>query len=128
MQPSVAMSSVAGPPLLDDPFQILSTVPSGINVQFLSGSNIPQVQLPSGWNALLQNPMPVVSVNSISQVQLSANWNCYGTASCLISSHLINHAPPILSNELSNTSVWLCYETAPYLISLILSTMPLSSY
>ena len=32
---------------------------------------------------------------------------CYGTASCLISSHLINHASPILSNELSNTSVWL---------------------
>ena len=39
--------------------------------------------------------------------------NCYGTASCLISSHLINHASPILSNELSNTSVWLCYGTAP---------------
>ena len=38
---------------------------------------------------------------------------CYGTASCLISSHLINHASPILSNELSNTSVWLCYGTAP---------------
>ena len=39
--------------------------------------------------------------------------HCYGTASCLISSHLINHASPILSNELSNTSVWLCYRTAP---------------
>ena len=38
---------------------------------------------------------------------------CYGTASCLILSHLINHAFPILSNELSNTSVWLCYKTAP---------------
>jgi len=34
---------------------------------------------------------------------------CYGTASCLIPSHLINHASPILSNELFNTSVWLCY-------------------
>jgi len=35
---------------------------------------------------------------------------CYGTASCLISSHFINHASSILSNELSNTyliSVWL---------------------
>jgi len=32
---------------------------------------------------------------------------CYRTASCLISSHLINYASPILSNELSNTSVWL---------------------
>jgi len=32
--------------------------------------------------------------------------NCYGTASCLLS-YLINHASPILSNELSNTSVWM---------------------
>jgi len=38
---------------------------------------------------------------------------CYRTVSCLISSHLINHASPILSNELSKTSVWLCYGTAP---------------
>jgi len=66
---------VAGPPLLDDLFQILPTVPSGVNVQFLSGSNISQVQLPSGWNAPLQNPVPVVLVNSIPQVQLPANWN-----------------------------------------------------
>ena len=43
----------------------------------------------------------------------SAVCICYGTASCLIPSHLINHASPILSNELSNTSVWLCYGTAP---------------
>ena len=39
--------------------------------------------------------------------------HCYRTASCIISSHLINHASPILSNELSNTLVWLCYGTAP---------------
>jgi len=37
---------------------------------------------------------------------------CYGTASCLISSHLINHASPILSNELSNTSVWLLWNSS----------------
>jgi len=44
---------------------------------------------------------------------MRAHGICYGTASCLIPSHLINHASPILSNELSNTSVWLCYGTAP---------------
>ena len=38
--------------------------------------------------------------------------DCYGTASCLISSHLINHASPILSNELSNTSVWLLWNSS----------------
>jgi len=38
--------------------------------------------------------------------------NCYGTASCLILSHLINHASPILSNELSNTSVWLLWNSS----------------
>jgi len=37
---------------------------------------------------------------------------CYRTASCLISSHLINHASPILSNELSNTSVWLLWNSS----------------
>jgi len=40
---------------------------------------------------------------------------CYGTASCLISSRLINHASPILSNELSNTyliSVWLLWNSS----------------
>jgi len=37
---------------------------------------------------------------------------CYGTASCLILSHLINHASPILSNELSNTSVWLLWNSS----------------
>ena len=49
--------------------------------------------------------------------------NCYGTAPCLILSYLINHASPILSNELSNTyliSVWL-FRTAPYSIFYILS-------
>jgi len=74
-QPPVAASSVAGPPLLNDPFRILSIVSSGVNVQFLSGSSIPQVLLPPGWNALLQNPVPVVPVNSIPQMQLPANWN-----------------------------------------------------
>jgi len=41
--------------------------------------------------------------------------SCYGTASCLISSHLINHTSPILSNELSNTyliSVWLLWNSS----------------
>jgi len=41
--------------------------------------------------------------------------DCYGTASCLISSHLINHASPILSNELFNTyliSVWLLWNSS----------------
>jgi len=37
---------------------------------------------------------------------------CYGTASCLISSYLINHASPILSNELSNTSVWMLWNSS----------------
>ena len=37
---------------------------------------------------------------------------CYGIASCLISSHPINHASPILSNELSNTSVWLLWNSS----------------
>jgi len=49
----------------------------------------------------------------IREVEYHELAECYGTASCLISSHLINHASPILSNELSNTSVWLCYGTAP---------------
>ena len=44
----------------------------------------------------------------------------YGTASCLISSHLINHVSPILSNELS-TLQFGCYRTALYLIFYILS-------
>jgi len=35
---------------------------------------------------------------------------CYGTASCLLS-YLINHASPILSNELSNTSVWMLWNS-----------------
>ena len=50
----------------------------------------------------------------------SSKRKCYGTASCFIPSHLINHASPILSNKLSNTSVWLCYETAlqPLILSL----------
>ena len=37
--------------------------------------------------------------------------NCYGTASCLLS-YLINHASPILSNELSNTSVWMLWNSS----------------
>jgi len=37
---------------------------------------------------------------------------CYGTAPCLISSHLINHASSILSNELTNTSVWLLWNSS----------------
>jgi len=74
-QPPVAVSSVAGPPLLDDLFWILPTVSFGVNIQFLSESSIPQVLLPPGWNVLLQNPVPVVPVSSIPQVQLSANWN-----------------------------------------------------
>jgi len=40
---------------------------------------------------------------------------CYGTGPCFISSHLINHASPILSNELSNTyliSVWLLWNSS----------------
>ena len=45
---------------------------------------------------------------------------CYGTASCLLS-YLINHASsilsnelstPILSNELSNTSVWMLWNSS----------------
>ena len=45
------------------------------------------------------------------------NWHvsCYGTASCLISSYLINYASLILSNELSNTyliSVWLLWNSS----------------
>jgi len=47
-QPPVTASFVAGPPLLNDPFHILPTVSSGVNVQFLSGSSIPQVLLPPG--------------------------------------------------------------------------------
>ena len=38
--------------------------------------------------------------------------SCYGTASCLISSYLINHASPILSNELFNTSVWMLWNSS----------------
>jgi len=49
---------------------------------------------PTPVNALLDSGVHVVLI-------------CYGTASCLISSYLINHASPILSNELSNTSVWM---------------------
>jgi len=36
---------------------------------------------------------------------------CYRTASCLLS-YLINHASPILSNELSNTSVWMLWNSS----------------
>ena len=75
VQPSVAVSSVAGPSLADDPFQIPPATPSGVNYQFLTGSSISQVQQPSGLNAPLQNPISVVSVDNIPQVQLPANWD-----------------------------------------------------
>ena len=53
---------------------------------------------------------------------MSRLWEggCYGTASCLLS-YLINHASPILSNELStlilsnelsNTSVWMLWNSS----------------
>jgi len=44
--------------------------------------------------------------------KLTADHFCYGTASCLISSYLINHASPILSNALSNTSVWMLWNSS----------------
>ena len=43
---------------------------------------------------------------------LASSASCYGTASCLISSYFINHASPILSNELSNTSVWMLWNSS----------------
>jgi len=57
---SVSGHSIAGLSVPDDSFRVLSTVTSGVNYQFLSGSQIPQVQLPDNWNAPLQNPIPVV--------------------------------------------------------------------
>jgi len=79
---SVSGHPVAGPSVLDDPFRIFSTVTSGVDYQFLSANQIPQVQLPPGWNAPLCNPVPLrphpsgfVPVNQILQVQLSDNWN-----------------------------------------------------
>ena len=45
---------------------------------------------------------------------MASGCHCYGTASCLISSHLINHASPILSNELFNTSVWLLWNSSSF--------------
>jgi len=42
--------------------------------------------------------------------RINAPQHCYGTVSCLLS-YLINHASPILSNELSNTSVWMLWNS-----------------
>ena len=82
MQPSGSgVSVIARPSVSDDSFRILPTVTSGIDYQFLSESNIPQVQLPPGWNAPLYNPVPLrppsgfSCVNEIPQVQLPDNWN-----------------------------------------------------
>ena len=69
---------VARPSVSEDPFRILPSVTSGVDYQLLSGSNIPQVQLPPDWNAPLRNPVPLrppPSVYEIPQVQLPENWN-----------------------------------------------------
>ena len=84
VQPSGSGVSVAArPPVSDDPFRIPSAVASGVDYQFLAGSNIPQVQLlPDRQYAPLHSPVPLrppvtgmPSVNDIPQVQLPENWN-----------------------------------------------------
>jgi len=55
----------------------------------------------------LSFPQPTTStIFCDNQAGIMIAHHCYGTASCLLS-YLINHASPILSNELSNTSVWM---------------------
>ena len=59
--------------------------------------------------------LPVPFTNSNDVLAWLKSPECYGTAPCLILSHLINHASSILSNELSNTyliSVWLLWNSS----------------
>jgi len=52
-------------------------------------------------------------LENISRSTIINRWDrkCYGTASCLLS-YLINYISPILSNELSNTSVWMLWNSS----------------
>jgi len=74
------------------------------NVATVNSTPLPSVQAqPVDLLAHKGSSRDVVDINHFF---LEGNAACYGTASCLLS-YLINHASPILSNELSNTSVWM---------------------
>jgi len=84
-------------------------------IMSLTPSNAPAITIPITKLWIVCHLCNRFATGLVSSLHLWTHilGTCYGTASCLISSHLINHASPILSNELSNTSVWLCYGTAP---------------
>ena len=61
---------------------------------------------PGGWKSATGTLHSVSNIVSKKTEEL-----CYGTASCLLS-YLINHASPISSNELSNTSVGMLWNSS----------------
>jgi len=70
----------------------------------------PAMQFIPQWNSDSSITTNSMFSHVISFSVKSSQW--YGTASCLILSYLINHASPILSNELSNTSVWMLWNSS----------------
>ena len=64
--------------------------------------------LPSQW---IESPFILLTAGTAYTQSVPFCGFCYGAASCLLS-YLINHASSILSNELSNTSVWMLWNSS----------------